>query len=144
MVPRIIQLFSCFGNTSQLPTCCKDYTWYQYQELKYFDQCSKILQPLELVSPWKGQRNNSVFRSLRRLERSSPTSPAPFGLLCLQLFRFTIYSWHLLRGSFDCAENAYGPAESFISKSYVSCTECPSVNKIISLSNVFVTFWYMD
>ena len=79
-----------------------------------------------------------VFRSLRRLERSSSTSSASFGSLSLRLFRFTLYSWHLLRGSVNCEGDAYGPPDSFISKSYVSCTECPSVNKVLSLSNVFV------
>ena len=60
-VQNHFQLVSCFGNTSQLPTCCRDYTWYQYQELKYFDLCSKILQQLQLVSLRKGKRNHSVF-----------------------------------------------------------------------------------
>ena len=54
------------------------------------------------------------FRSLRRLERSSPAS---FGLLSLCLFRFTLYSWRLLRGSVDCEDLAYGIPDSFISKS---------------------------
>ena len=79
-------IVSCFGNMSQLPTSCKDYTWYQNQELKYFDVCGKILQHLQLVFRWKGKRNNTM---------SSPTSPTSFGSLSLRLFRFTFYSWQM-------------------------------------------------
>ena len=77
------------------------------------------------------------FRSLRRLERSCPASPVSFGSLSFRLFRSTFYSWRLLQGSVDCEDDAYGPPDSFISKSYVSCTQCSLVNKVFSLSNVF-------
>ena len=76
------------------------------------------------------------FKSPRRLETSSPTSPSSFCSLYTRLFRFKLYSWHLLRGSIDYEGDAYGPPDSFISKSYVFCRECPSVKKVLSLCNV--------
>ena len=77
------------------------------------------------------------FRSLRRLERSSPTSFTSFGSLFLNFFRVTFNIWRLLRGSLNYEDDAYGPPDSFISKSYDSCTECPSIKKVLSFSNIF-------
>ena len=103
--------------------------------------CSKILH-FQLVSPWKGKRSNSVFFNDDSVDNKhwfqiSPTSTASFGLLSRCLSRFTLYSWRLLRGTVDCEDDAYAPPDSFISKSYVPCTECPSANKVLSLSNFF-------
>ena len=77
------------------------------------------------------------FKSPRRLETSSPTSPSSFCSLSPRHFRFKLYSWHLLRGFIDYEGDAYGPPDSFISKSYAFCRECPSVKKVLFLSNVF-------
>lgn len=73
------------------------------------------------------------FRSLKRLDLSSPRSSASIGLLSLCLLRFKLYSWHFLRGSIDGEDNACGPLDSFISKSCAHCTQCSLVSKYPSI-----------
>ena len=133
---------------TQLVTFHKDYTWYQYRELTCILTCITKFYIFNLNLHGKAKKNCFLtmmlsttcidFRSLRRLERSSPTSFTSFGSLFLNFFRVTFNSWRLLRGSLNYEDDAYGPPDSFISKSYDSCTECPSIKKVLSFSNIFL------
>ena len=139
---------------TQLVTFHKDYTWCQYRELTCILTCTTKFYIFNLSLHGKVKKTCFLtmmlsttcidFRSLRRLERSSPTSSTSFGSLFFSFLRVTFNSWRLLRGSLNCEDNAYGPPDSFISKSYDSWTECSSIKKVISLSNIFcdvLVYW---
>ena len=78
------------------------------------------------------------FRSLRTLERSSPTS---LHLHHLVYFLFVFSDSHCIVGIYYVALLTVRTMRMvhliLFLANHVSCTECPSVNKVISLSNLF-------